>query len=79
MALQRTSRRRDEGQFAPGGKTQIDQGATRILCRNVKALNRTVLRPHRCRRASRSDGDKQAAQKTGRPRLCERFQARQAL
>lgn len=79
MTLQRTSRRRDEGQFAPGGKTQIDQGATRVLSRNVEGLDRTVLGPHRCRRASRSNGDKQAAQETGRPRLCERFQARQTL
>ena len=79
MAWQRAARRGDEGQFASGGKTQVDQGAAGVLSRNVKGLNRAILRPHHSRRTSRSDGDEQAAQKTGRPRLCERFQARQAL
>ncbi|GAA0200647.1 hypothetical protein GCM10009081_14760 [Brevundimonas nasdae] len=79
MAWQRAARRGDKGQFASGGKAQIDKSAARVLSRNVKGLDHAVLRPHHSRRASRSDGDKQAAQKTGRPRLCERFQARQAL
>jgi hypothetical protein len=75
--------RRQEGQFATGGDTELHQRAPGVLGWNVERLERRLSMRRPTPTADRQNGDDDrrdsASSRTERRRWCERFQACRAL